>query len=124
MVHLMRIYCLLLFASSAFAQTSSGTVQGSVTDTPGAGIRGARILVHWDRSGAVVGLRTNVGIKHDMEVQTDNNGDFKLELPAGFYDLFVSADGFSPQSEKIRVNAHSTVRVYPKLPPTLWLQKN
>ena len=79
-------------------------IKGSVVDSEGAAIRNARILVHWDPSGADVGLRTNVGLSSDITVGSDAKGKFATEVPPGFYDVFVTATGFSPYCRKIRVN--------------------
>jgi hypothetical protein len=41
---------------------------GQVTDSEGAVIANARVLVHWDPSGSTVGLSDNIGIKQDVTV--------------------------------------------------------
>jgi hypothetical protein len=53
-------------------------------------IRSAYILAH--RSGAA-----------DAHVRTDGGGKYAMPLPIGIYDVFISADGFSPTSRKIEV---------------------
>lgn len=78
-------------------------LQGLVTDSEGAVISGARLLIHWDPSGSTVGLTTNVGIKQDLVTTTNSNGSFSIDLPSGFYDVFVSAPAFSPRCDKIRI---------------------
>jgi len=110
-------FLIFLMCLSASAQTQASNIEGAVTDTAGAAIAGARILVHWDPSGSAVGLRTNVGIKHDVQIEADKYGKFAVRVPAGFYDIFVSAEAFSPHAEKVRVNPTSKVTIYPKLPP-------
>ncbi len=77
---------------------------GSVTDENGGAISGAMILIHWDQAGSAVGLVSNVGIKKVLALTTDEKGRFAAELPAGFYDLFVSATAFTPACRKIRLN--------------------
>lgn len=79
-----------------------------VVDSEGAAIRGAYVLVHWDASGAETGLKDNVGIKHDLAIETDGEGRFSAQLPPGFYDIFVSASAFSPDCRKIRVKQGET----------------
>ena len=86
-------------ATPVSAQTR---LNGVVTDSEGAAISGAHILIHWDPSGSTVGLTTNVGIKQDLVVVTDASGRFSAELPPGFYDVFASAMAFSPDCKKIR----------------------
>ena len=48
-------------------------------------------------------LNDNTGIKDDITLTTDSNGKFSLELPPGFYDVFVTATAFTPRSDKIRL---------------------
>lgn len=72
-----------------------GRVVGTVDHTA---ISGAYVVVH--RDGAA-----------DAHVRTDSNGTYAMPLPVGVYDVFISADGFSPASRKIRVST-DTVMVY------------
>jgi hypothetical protein len=78
-------------------------ITGQVTDSEGAVIANARVLVHWDSSGRAVGLGENVGIKQDVIVVTDVRGRYSANVPAGFYDVFVSAMAFTPTAAKVRV---------------------
>jgi hypothetical protein len=50
-------------------------------------------------------VKDNIGIKQDITVMTDSKGQFSLELPPGFYDVFVMAAAFSPHCQKIRLKA-------------------
>jgi hypothetical protein len=59
-------------------------------------------VIHWDPAGSNY-LGDNVGIKADITVSTDSDGKFSLELPSGFYDVFVTATAFTPHCEKIRL---------------------
>ncbi len=95
----------VLFTTSALAAPlpQNGRLSGSVKDTEGAAIAGARVLIHWDPSGSQVGLKTNVGIKQDIELISREDGSFEVELPPGFYDVFVSAMVFTPECRKVRV---------------------
>ena len=79
------------------------TISGQVTDSEGAVIAKARVLVHWDSSGSTVGLRDNIGIKQDVIVATDTSGQYSANVPPGFYDVFVSAGAFTPTATKVRV---------------------
>jgi hypothetical protein len=67
--------------------------------------------VHWDSSGSQVGLNSNFGIEEDLTLRTDQSGEFETDLPAGFYDLFVSGTAFSPGCRKVRL----TVGVHPSV---------
>jgi hypothetical protein len=95
----LQLTVLLLFAA---VSTSAATLSGTVRDSEGAVISNARIIVHWDPSGSHY-LKDNIGMKEDLTATTDSNGRFSLDLPAGFYDVFVSAMAFSPHCEKIRL---------------------
>jgi len=76
---------------------------GQITDSSGAAIASARVLVHWDSSGSAVGLTDNIGVKQDLLVVTDAGGRYSANVPAGFYDVFVSAPAFTPIAAKVIV---------------------
>jgi hypothetical protein len=95
----------LAFAAVAFGDTQ---VKGTVTDESGGVISGAMILIHWDSAGSRVGLRSNVGINKDLVLRIDARGSVSIELPSGFYDLFVAAMAFTPACRKIRLNGAAT----------------
>lgn len=101
-------------ATLAFPASTIG-LKGTVTDSTGAAIRRARLVVHWDSSGSAVGLKSNVGIKQDVTLETDEDGKFSADLPPGFYDVFVTAQAFSPQCQKIRIKPGSAAMYNPKL---------
>jgi len=105
---------LLAFVSLALASPMT-QLKGVVTDSNGAVIRGAHILVQWDPSGSGVGLRSNVGIKQALMVETDARGEFEADLPPGFYDVFVSASAFSPECRKVRIKPGETATYNPRL---------
>jgi hypothetical protein len=98
------VVLLLVFLclSCLFADPQSA-ITGQITDSEGAVIASARVLVHWDSSGSTVGLRDNIGIKQDVIVVTDISGHYSANVPAGFYDAFVSAMAFTPTATKVRV---------------------
>jgi hypothetical protein len=77
---------------------------GTVRDSEGAAISKAHAIIHWDPSGSNY-LPDNFGIKQDISVETGSDGRFEVELPPGFYDVFVTATSFTPQCEKIRIKA-------------------
>lgn len=96
----------LLLVFLCFSWLSAGpesAINGQITDSEGAVIANARVLVHWDSSGSTVGLKDNIGISHDVTVVTDNAGRYSANVPAGFYDVFVSAMAFTPAATKVRV---------------------
>ena len=108
-----RFYVALLLLISAFS-AHAATLSGTVRDSEGAVIPKAYVVVHWDGAGSNY-LRHNVGIKQDITVSTDSNGKFSLELPPGFYDVFITATAFAPHCEKIRVKETQTKSVEVKL---------
>ena len=109
-------WVLVLLLPTIFSSGSTnGIFKGTVTDSEGAAIRHARVYVHWDDSGAGVRLRSNLGIRQDLSVETNQRGEFTVELPAGFYDVFVSANAFTPQCRKLRVRSGETATFSPKL---------
>jgi hypothetical protein len=104
------LFVVLALASSTTSIFGETLFKGTVTP-----ISGATILVHWDSAGSTVGLVTNVGIKKDLIIKTNEQGGFAADLPSGFYDVFVSAMAFTPSSRKIRIlrppAPHFTVRM-------------
>jgi len=100
----MKLNC---FASTMFLllaafSTRAATLSGTVRDSEGAAIASAHIIIHWDSSGAEY-LKDNIGTREDKIVSTDAKGQFSVELPPGFYDIFVAATSFSPHCEEIRI---------------------
>jgi hypothetical protein len=97
---LLFVCCFILCgATPAIAATLSGTVRDSL----GAAIPRAHVVVHWDPSGSSY-LKDNLGTSDDKVVTTDQNGQFSLDLPPGFYDVFIAASAFSPHCEKVRLS--------------------
>ncbi len=96
----------LVLVSLCFSRLSAApeyAIRGQITDSEGAAIANARVLVHWDSSGSTLGLGDNIGTKQDVIVVTDVSGDYSVNVPAGFYDVFVSAMSFTPTATKVRV---------------------
>jgi len=89
----------LLFLARLSADPQSA-LTGQVTDSEGAVIANARVLLHWDSSGSAVG---HLGFKQDAIVVTDASGHYSANVPAGFYDVFVSAPAFTPIAAKVIV---------------------
>jgi hypothetical protein len=91
-----------LCLASLFADAYSA-ITGQITDSEGAVIANARLLVHWDASSNAVSPRNDIGIKQDLIVVTDASGHYSANVPTGFYDVFVSAPGFTPIAAKVIV---------------------
>ncbi len=83
-------------AGKLFAQATSGTILGQVTDAQSAGVPQATVTAKSESTGLT---RT---------VQTDENGDFALvNLPPEVYTITVTKDGFSTQvgsSNKLEID--------------------
>lgn len=74
---------LALTALSAFAQTQTASVLGTVTDSTGAVIPGATLTL------------TNIGQNRPWTVQSNAAGAYVFQqIPPGVYSLSVEADGF------------------------------
>lgn len=99
---ILALAVVFLCISFAAAQQESG-ITGKITDDQGAGIRNARVLFHWDPAGSEVGLKDNIGIKQDVTATTDEDGKYSVDIPPGFYDVFVSSMAFTPTAAKVRV---------------------
>jgi outer membrane receptor protein involved in Fe transport len=76
---------LALFTTSAFAQTSTtGSVEGTVTDPNGAAVKGATVKV------------TSPNLISAQTATTDDNGRFQISnLPPGLYKVNIEAGGFA-----------------------------
>jgi hypothetical protein len=101
---------MLLTVSSIKAATLSGIVRNS----QGTVIEKAHVVIHWDSSGSNY-LKDNIGIKQDITATTDANGAFSVDLPPGFYDVFVSATAFSPHCDKVHLKGDETKKYEFKL---------
>jgi hypothetical protein len=92
----------LLLASIALAQTTSTTILGTVTDSTGAVLPNAKVVV------------TNTGTGQKREAATSSTGDFSFPLlDVGVYDVTFEAPGFKQGvrrgvvleiNEKVRVD--------------------
>jgi hypothetical protein len=82
------------FCYQASAQTSSGMIQGVVTDPSNAVIPGAKVEIHNPVSG------------YDRTVTTDGSGRFSLSnVPFNPYHLTVTGQGFAPHSQDVDVRS-------------------
>ena len=88
----------------AYAQTSSGAIQGSVTDTSGAVIAGATILI----TNPVSGL--------SRKTTSDDAGHYQFtNLPFNPYHLVITAPGFASISQDANVRSTIAVTLTTKL---------
>jgi hypothetical protein len=101
----MRLYpvvaSLLLLMGSAFAQGDRGAVSGTVTDPAGSVVPNASVSVR------------NLETGSPYQTTSTETGNYSLpQLPAGTYEIIVTAPGFSRYVQQgIRTLVASTVRV-------------
>ena len=90
---------ILLIPSSGFAQTATGTINGSVTDSTGAVIPGAQI--------SIVNAETGV----ETATETGINGAYAVpNMPPGQYNISASAEGFkTAEVSGLRLNVASEI---------------
>src|SRR5712692_2670547 len=90
---------LALFATSALAQTSTtGAIEGVVTDQNGAVVRGATVSV------------TSPTLISPQSTTSDDSGHYQISnLPPGKYKITVEASGFSKfEQDNVSVNLSHT----------------
>src|SRR5437763_11596998 len=79
----------VLFCASVWAQSDRGTLTGTVSDQSGAAVPRAAVVAREGSSGA------------EFQVATTDTGNFTIALlPAGSYDLTVTASGFKAHLQK------------------------
>jgi hypothetical protein len=106
---------LVFLCLTCLSADPQSTITGQITDSEGAVIANARVFVHWDSSGSAVGLTDNIGTKQDVIVVTDASGHYSASVPAGFYDVFVSASAFTPIAAKVIVKQAQKAMLNAKL---------
>src|SRR4030081_252246 len=92
----------ILMSHSAFAQTGSGRIAGSVKDTTGALISGSKVSL----------INTATGVT--QKTTSNGEGVFAFPVvPVGQYELDVTADGFTPykQTSKIKIDVNSALTI-------------
>ncbi|HSE23734.1 MAG TPA: TonB-dependent receptor [Pyrinomonadaceae bacterium] len=101
--------CLSLFTGSVFAQTSTtGSIEGTVTDTTGATVPGVSIRV------------TSPNLISAQSATSDDNGRYKIQnLPPGRYNVVVEAvKGFAKfEKTEVEVNLSRSSSVEIQLQP-------
>ncbi|HEX4947154.1 MAG TPA: carboxypeptidase-like regulatory domain-containing protein, partial [Blastocatellia bacterium] len=92
---------ILFLSTIAFAQTTSTTILGTVTDATGAVLPNAKVIV------------TNTGTGQKRETTTSSTGDFSFPLlDVGLYDVTVEAAGFKQGTRRgIVLEINEKVRV-------------
>jgi hypothetical protein len=98
-------FLIVSLVGMVFAQSERGTITGSIQDSSGAVIQGARVNI------------TNAATNVTLEAVTNQTGEYTLpSLPPGSYIVRVEKAGFRPTETKgVNVDAASTVRIDVKL---------
>ena len=88
---------------SAYAQSTSGNITGTVTDSTGAAVANATVTA------------TNLATDAALTATTNASGDYLIQnLPAGKYNISASAAGFSKytlQNFNVEVNRTATAKL-------------
>ncbi len=108
----MRNLLLLLVLALLMPVIAPGeTLRGAVNDSADASIPGALIFIHWDSAGSDVGLTDNIGVKADLRIRTKDDGTFSVDIPPGFYDVFVASPAFTPACRKVRIKSGAALEI-------------
>ena len=91
----------LIGASASFAQSTGGRIRGTVTDSTGGAITGAKLSI------------TNQANGLERDTETGTNGEYIfLEVPVGTYDVAINQPGFKKYLRKgIVLNLNEIVGV-------------
>jgi hypothetical protein len=100
---------IVVSVGSALSQTA--TIRGTIVDPEGAVVGRAYVLFRTDA------LDRDHRTPYKIEMRANKEGQFTASLPAGFYDLFIGAEGFAPYSKKVRTLAEhpQDIRVVMKI---------
>ena len=89
---------LFLLAPSAVAQTTTSTLEGTVTDATGGVVAGAQVSV------------SGVTLVSERSATSDANGFYRITaLPAGNYTLTMSAPGFTTRTAALELTLNRVV---------------
>ena len=100
------LFALTLIASFSFAQSSTGTIQGTVTDSQGAVLPNAAVTI------------TNEGNNRSISVTTNSDGLFSQpSLDPGAYKVEVKVPNFETTAQHVTLQTEQTVNLDLKLHP-------
>lgn len=90
----------LCFAGLSFAQTASGRLQGTVSDSNGAVVVGAKVIARSVANG------------RELTAQTDDNGNYTIVgLAPGEYQVEVTQSGFKTTKQLVTLQIQQTAVV-------------
>ena len=107
----MRNLLPLIIAVIAPPAASGEMLKGVAKDSLNMPISSAMVLIHWDSAGSAGGVKSNNGIKADLNLRTKDDGTFSVDLPPGFYDVFAASPAFTPSCRKVRLQPSETVEI-------------
>ncbi len=98
---LLSVMVLILTAAFAFAQENTGAVQGTVKDTAGAAIPGAKVTL------------SGQGLVRTLEATTNKEGEYQFpKVPSGIYNVTVTQTGFKTvKNEDVNVVLGQAARI-------------
>jgi hypothetical protein len=97
---LSRLFAFGVFCALAFAQDTTAVLEGQVTDASGAAVNVAAIEA------------VNAANGYTRRQPAGANGAYRLILPAGAYDVSISAPGFAPYRIRgVSINVSQNVRL-------------
>jgi Carboxypeptidase regulatory-like domain len=104
----LALSCAIVFTSYSHAQSTFGSIRGTVQDATGAPIPGALVTVH------------SMDEKVDRTAKSDSSGEFVVEnLKAGHYSVIVHDEGFTDSTiASVSLEARQQLRI----PVTLSVQ--
>lgn len=112
MKKIVRFVCsLVLLFAALLAASQAQDIHGRVTDSEGATISGAHVLVHPDFAGTWY-----KDDRKDAALVTNSAGEFRIALPSGFWDVCVMADAFAPRCQKVNIGNEKTTSLKFVLP--------
>jgi hypothetical protein len=114
MSRLIILVFLIFFRIFSFSSEPQTAITVRVTDSEGAVIARARVYIHWDSSSRELGV-VGDGSTNDVSALSDNTGMYSAKIPVGFYDVFVSAPGFTPIAAKVFVKEDEKATLNAKL---------
>jgi len=76
-----------------------------ITDSEGAAIGKARVLLHWDSIGSLGDLKTNMGIREDRAAIIDKNGHFEYGCPGIFMTCWSQRACFRRAARRFKSKA-------------------
>jgi hypothetical protein len=100
------IFLVIVVVAVASAQVRFGKIKGTVIDHGGGTMPGTKITF---QSGK---------IKHDLE--TNDDGEFEIDLPVGIYRVTAKADGYKKSKlSQVEVTEGTTNSIELRLVPTV-----